>query len=158
VFQSLSKRSNLPGLRAGFIAGDGRLLQDYLQYRTYHGCTASSLAQSVSVHVWRDEAHVFENRERYRAKFSAVLDILRPLMAVQAPDAGFYLWPRTPIDDERFTRELFARERVMVVPGSYLSRHAQGSNPGANHVRMALVAPLEECVEAATRIRNFIES
>lgn len=158
VFHSLSKRSNLPGLRAGFIAGDGELMQGYLQYRTYQGCTVSSLAQTASVAAWRDEAHVLENRDQYRAKFDAVLEVLHGVLDVQRPDAGFYLWPDVGMNDEAFTRELYRRENVLVLPGSYLSRDAHGLNPGRNRVRMALVAPLADCVDAARRMRRFVEA
>jgi N-succinyldiaminopimelate aminotransferase len=158
IFHSLSKRSNLPGLRAGFIAGDGSLVQDYLQYRTYQGCTVSSLAQAASIVAWGDEAHVRENRAQYRAKFDVVLGVLSGALDVQRPEAGFYLWADTGTSDETFTRELYRHEHVLVLPGSYLSRDARGLNPGRNRVRMALVAPLAECVEAAQRIRRFVES
>ncbi len=158
VFHSLSKRSNLPGLRSGFVAGDAEILKAFLLYRTYHGCAMPVQTQLASIAAWNDEAHVRANRELYREKFDAVLDILAPVMDVRRPDGGFYLWPRTPIDDQRFTRELFAREHVTVVPGSYLSREVDGLNPGSGRVRMALVAPLAECIEAAQRIRVFIES
>ncbi|MCD1639405.1 succinyldiaminopimelate transaminase [Pseudomonas stutzeri] len=158
VFHSLSKRSNLPGLRSGFVAGDAEILKAFLLYRTYHGCAMPVQTQLASIAAWNDEIHVRANRELYRAKFDAVLDILAPVMDVQRPDGGFYLWPRTPIDDQQFTRELFAREHVTVVPGSYLSREVNGASPGANRVRMALVAPLAECIEAAQRIRHYIET
>lgn len=158
VFHSLSKRSNLPGLRSGFIAGDGALMAPYLQYRTYQGCTVSSLAQSASIQAWGDEQHVQANRALYRAKFDAVLEILAPVLDVQKPDAGFYLWPRTPQDDELFTRELYARENVLVLPGSYLSRDTSHGNPGRQRVRMALVASQEQCLDAARRIRDYVES
>lgn len=158
VFHSLSKRSNLPGLRSGFIAGDGELMRAYLQYRTYQGCTVSSLAQVASIVAWRDETHVRENRDQYRAKFDAVLDVLSGALDVRKPEAGFYLWPDVGMDDETFARELFRREHVLVLPGSYLSRDAHGLNPGRNRVRMALVAPLAECVEAARRVRRFVET
>jgi N-succinyldiaminopimelate aminotransferase len=158
VFHSLSKRSNLPGLRSGFIAGDGELMAPYLQYRTYQGCTVPSLAQAASIQAWGDERHVEANRALYRSKFDAVLEILAPVLDVQKPDAGFYLWPRTPQDDETFTRELYARENVLVLPGSYLSRTTQRGNPGRQRIRMALVAPQEQCVDAAMRIRNYVES
>ncbi len=157
VFHSLSKRSNLPGLRSGFVAGDAEILKAFLLYRTYHGCAMPVQTQLASVAAWRDEAHVKANRDLYREKFDAVLAILEGVMDVQRPDGGFYLWAKTPSDDESFTRELFAREHVTVVPGSYLSRNVEGENPGAGRVRMALVAPLAECVEAAQRIRNFIQ-
>jgi len=158
VFHSLSKRSNLPGLRSGFVAGDGAVLEQYFQYRTYQGCALPPPTQAASIAAWNDEAHVRANRDQYRAKFDAVLEILRPVMKVGKPDASFYLWPELPEDDEHFTRELFARENVLVLPGSYLSRTAQGVNPGKNRARMALVASLEECVEAARRIRHYMET
>jgi N-succinyldiaminopimelate aminotransferase len=158
VFHSLSKRSNLPGLRSGFIAGDGELLVDYLKYRTYHGATMSNTTQQASIVAWDDETHVAENRALYRAKFDAVLEILGPAMGASQPDAGFYLWPRVPISDEDFARGLFERENVTVLPGSYLSRESQGINPGAQYVRMALVAPLDECIDAAQRIKRFMET
>ncbi len=156
VFHSLSKRSNLPGLRSGFVAGDAELLATFLRYRTYHGCAMPLHHQIASTRAWSDEEHVIRNRALYREKFAAVLEILSPVLDVKAPDAGFYLWPRLPIDDTEFARRLFAEKNVTVVPGSYLSRQAHGLNPGAGHVRMALVATLEECVEAATRIRDFV--
>jgi N-succinyldiaminopimelate aminotransferase len=158
VFHSLSKRSNLPGLRSGFVAGDGAALEQYFQYRTYQGCALPPPTQAASIQAWNDEAHVRAGRDQYRAKFDAVLDILGSVMQVERPEASFYLWPQTPQDDITFTRELYTRENVLVVPGSYLSRDAQGSNPGKNRVRLALVAPLAECVEAAQRIRTYMES
>ena len=158
VFHSLSKRSNLPGLRSGFVAGDANILKSFLLYRTYHGCAMPVQTQLASVAAWNDEAHVKANRDLYREKFDAVLAILDGVLDVQRPDGGFYLWAKTPIDDETFTRELFAREHVTVVPGSYLSRAVDGHNPGAGRVRMALVAPLAECVAAAERIRDFVKS
>lgn len=157
VFHSLSKRSNLPGLRSGFVAGDADILKSFLLYRTYHGCAMPVQTQLASVTAWNDEAHVKANRDLYREKFDAVLTILQGVLDVQRPDGGFYLWAKTPIDDETFTRELFAREHVTVVPGSYLSRAVDGHNPGAGRVRMALVAPLVECVAAAERIRDFVK-
>lgn len=158
VFHSLSKRSNLPGLRSGFVAGDASLLGPYLQYRTYHGCAMPVQTQLASLAAWQDEAHVEENRRQYQAKFDAVLDILGDVMDVRRPDAGFYLWPRTPIDDESFCKRLLAEQNVAVVPGRYLSRDVDGYNPGAGRVRMALVAPLDDCIEAAQRIRQFLGS
>jgi len=158
VFHSLSKRSNLPGLRSGFVAGDGTVLEQYFQYRTYQGSALPPPTQAASISAWSDEAHVRTNRDQYRAKFDAVLEILAPVMQVEKPEASFYLWPETPQDDETFTRELYARENVLVLPGSYLSRDAQGTNPGHKRVRLALVASLEECVEAAKRIRSYIET
>lgn len=156
VFHSLSKRSNLPGLRSGFVAGDADILKSFLLYRTYHGCAMPVQTQLASIAAWNDEAHVQANRQLYREKFDAVLDILAPVMDVQRPDGGFYLWPKTPCDDQQFTRELYTSEHVTVVPGSYLSREVGGVSPGAGRVRMALVAPLADCVEAAKRIRAFI--
>jgi len=158
VFHSLSKRSNLPGLRSGFVAGDAAVLEQYLLYRTYQGCALPPPTQAASIAAWRDEAHVRDNRAQYRAKFDAVLEILAPVLDVQRPEAGFYLWPRTPIDEGEFTRRLYAEQNVLVLPGSYLSRHAQGENPGARRVRMALVASLTQCVEAAQRIRAFLQT
>ena len=157
VFHSLSKRSNAPGMRSGFIAGDAEILAKFLLYRTYHGCAMPPPFQAASVVAWQDEAHVRANRDQYRAKFDAVLEILSPVMNVKKPDAGFYLWPVTPIDDQVFTKELVARANVHIVPGSYLSRETAAGNPGQNRVRMALVATQEECIEAAQRIRHVIE-
>ena len=157
VFHSLSKRSNLPGLRSGFVAGDAEVLASYLKYRTYHGCAMPVHNQLASVAAWNDEDHVRENRAAYRAKFEAVVPILREVMNVDFPDAGFYLWPETPMSDETFARELSAQQNVHVLPGRYLSRTVNGHNPGENRVRMALVAPLEECVEAARRIVEFVK-
>ncbi|SDT93022.1 succinyldiaminopimelate transaminase [Halopseudomonas salegens] len=156
VFHSLSKRSNLPGLRSGFVAGDATLLKPYLQYRTYHGCAMPVQTQRASIAAWQDESHVETNRALYQSKFDAVLDILGDVMDVQRPDAGFYLWPQTPMDDDSFCRRLLAEENVAVVPGRYLSRDLDGYNPGAGRVRMALVAPLDDCIEAAQRIRRLI--
>ncbi len=159
VFHSLSKRSNAPGLRSGFVAGDAAILEKYLLYRTYHGCALSLPVQQASLAAWRDEEHVVANRALYRAKFAAVVDILGGVLDVEIPPAGFYLWPdvgRIGLDGEVFTRDLFARQNITVLPGGYLSREAQGINPGSNHVRMALVAPLAECVEAAGRIKEFV--
>nr|WP_314877244.1 succinyldiaminopimelate transaminase [uncultured Pseudomonas sp.] len=157
VFHSLSKRSNLPGLRSGFVAGDAQIIKPFLLYRTYHGCAMPVQTQLASVAAWQDEAHVRANRDQYRAKYDAVLAILQPVMDVQRPDGSFYLWAKVPGCDADFTRDLFAAEHVTVVPGSYLSREVDGVNPGAGRVRMALVAPLDECIEAAQRIRNFLQ-
>jgi N-succinyldiaminopimelate aminotransferase len=158
VFHSLSKRSNAPGLRSGFVAGDARLIDAFLRYRTYHGCAMPPATQAASVRAWRDETHVAHNRTLYREKISAVIDVLRPVLDLTEPSGGFYLWPETPIDDCEFTRGLLARHNVTVLPGSFLSRTAQGTNPGTNRVRMALVAPLEDCIEAARRIKSYIVS
>jgi N-succinyldiaminopimelate aminotransferase len=157
VFHSLSKRSNLPGLRSGFVAGDADILKAFLLYRTYHGCAMPVQTQLASIAAWQDEVHVLANRDLYREKFDAVLDILTPVLDVKRPDGSFYLWAKVPMDDAQFCRELFEQEHVTVVPGSYLSREVDGLNPGAGRVRMALVAPLSECVEAAQRIRHFLE-
>lgn len=158
VFHSLSKRSNLPGLRSGFVAGDKTVLAKYLKYRTYHGCAMPVHHQIASIAAWNDEQHVIDNRTEYRAKFEAVLNILSPIMKVEQTDASFYLWPETPIDDVIFAQKLYKQQHVTVVPGSYLSRTVNGHNPGENRVRMALVAPVDECIEAAKRIRRFIEA
>jgi len=158
VFHSLSKRSNLPGMRSGFVAGDAEVLKKFLLYRTYHGCAMPPYHQMASIKAWGDELHVLNNRDLYREKFKAVLEILNDVMDLQQPDAGFYLWAKTPIDDAEFAQRLFAEQNVTVLPGSYLSRQAHGSNPGSNHVRMALVAPLDECIDAANRIKTLINS
>ncbi len=157
VFHSLSKRSNVPGLRSGFVAGDADILEGFLRYRTYQGCALPLHVQQASRAAWDDEAHVRHNRSRYRAKFDTALAILRPVLDVDMPDAGFYLWPRTPVDDVTFARTLYEQENVRVLPGSYLSREANGINPGAGHVRMALVADEAECEEAMRRIRRCVE-
>ena len=158
VMHSLSKRSNLPGLRSGFIAGDAALLGPFLQYRTYHGCSMPVQHQLASIAAWNDEDHVLENRDQYRRKFDAVVEILSPVMDVQKPDASFYLWAKTPIDDDKFAQGLFEQQNLTVLPGRYLSRETDGVLPGAGYVRMALVATLEECIEGAHRIRKYVES
>jgi N-succinyldiaminopimelate aminotransferase len=152
VFGSLSKRSNAPGLRSGYVIGAAELLRGFLLYRTYHGCAMSETVAAASAAAWQDEAHVRENRALYKAKFDAVLPILGPVTGVERPDAGFYLWLPTPVDDETFVTTLLAEENVLLLPGSYLARTAHGINPGANRARVALVAPLEDCVEGAHRI------
>ena len=157
VFHSLSKRSNLPGMRSGFVAGDAAILEQFLRYRTYHGSAMPPPVQAASIKAWSDEQHVRENRALYSEKFAAVLAILQPVIDVQAPAAGFYLWPFTHFDDQQFARRLYAEQNVTVLPGSYLSRSDHhGVNPGQNRVRIALVPSLEECVEAAQRIREFV--
>lgn len=158
VFHSLSKRSNLPGLRSGFVAGDANILGPFFQYRTYHGCAMSIPNQLASIAAWNDEEHVKENRRLYTQKFNAVLEILAPVMDIKQSDAGFYLWAHTPINEETFAQRLFAEQQVTVLPGSYLSRTIDGINPGHNRVRMALVAEVDECIEAAKRIRALVES
>ena len=155
---SLSKRSNLPGLRSGYVAGDPDILDRFLLYRTYHGSAMPVHHQRVSVMAWQDEDHVLENRERYRAKFKAVADILDPVWPVQLPEAGFYLWPETPMEDTNFAVRLIEQANVKVLPGSFISRDTAAGNPGANRVRIALVATLDECVEAATRIVDCWDS
>ena len=158
VFSSLSKRSNVPGMRSGFVAGDGQILRKFLLYRTYHGCAMSPPIHAASIAAWSDETHVIENRRLYREKFDAVIDILRPVLDVEWPTGGFYLWPQTPMPDTEFTRRLYVEQGVSVLPGSYLAREARGVNPGANRVRIALVPALSECLEAARRLRAFVES
>jgi len=158
VFHSLSKRSNLPGLRSGFVGGDAKILENFLLYRTYHGCAMPVPTQLASVAAWQDEGHVIDNREAYRQKFDAVLEILDGVLDVKKPDASFYLWPKTPIKGEDFAQQLFAKQKVTVLPGSYLARAADGINPGEYYVRLALVAPLVECIEAANRIKAFAQS
>ena len=160
MFSSLSKRSNVPGMRSGFVAGDANVLKNYLLYRTYHGSAMNPAVQAASVAAWDDEAHVRENRRQYAEKFAAVTPMLADVMGATIPDASFYLWVRTPknMSDTDFARRLLADYNVLVVPGSYLARAAQGVNPGAGFVRIALVAPLADCVEAADRIRSFISN
>jgi N-succinyldiaminopimelate aminotransferase len=157
VFHSLSKRSNAPGLRSGFVAGDKQVLAKFLQYRTYHGCAMPIHHQAASIQAWQDEAHVRKNRQQYQEKFAAVMEILNGHLNVQRPQAGFYLWAETPASDTEFARELFRQQHVTVLPGSFLSRGTSDGNPGANYVRMALVAELDECIEAANRIKQFVK-
>lgn len=158
VFHSLSKRSNAPGLRSGFVAGDAEIMRPYFQYRTYQGCAMPLPTQQASILAWQDEAHVVENRQLYRAKFAAFIDILSDVCDIHKPAASFYVWLKTAISDEKFAQQLFAQENVTVLPGSYLSREFASINPGQNHVRIALVAPLAECIEAAHRIKSFINT
>lgn len=158
MFSSLSKRSNVPGLRSGFVAGDAKLLSRFLLYRTYHGGAMNPAVQSASVAAWNDEAHVRENRAAYVAKFAEVTPMLAEVLDVALPDAGFYLWAdvsRTGLADTEFAARLYAEQHLTVLPGSYLAREADGINPGANRVRMALVATTEECREGAQRIVAF---
>ena len=157
VFHSLSKRSNLPGLRSGFVAGDARILRGFLQYRTYHGCAMPIHHQLGSIAAWSDEQHVKANRQQYRDKFAAVLAELKGHLPVALPEAGFYLWPKTPVSDTEFARQLYAGENVIVLPGRFLARDSGGINPGENRVRMALVASIEDCIEAAQRIVQRLE-
>ncbi len=156
VFHSLSKRSNLPGLRSGFVAGDSKILDAYYKYRTYHGCVPNRLTQAISTAAWDDDEHVVHNRAVYRDKFTAVIDILEPVIKLNQPAAGFYLWPETPINEEEFSRQLFLNENVVTLPGTYLARDTIDGNPGKNRIRIALVAEQQECVEAAERIRGFV--
>lgn len=156
VFHSLSKRSNLPGLRSGFVAGDAQLMRQFLRYRTYHGCAMPLPSQLASIAAWQDEQHVRANRSEYRKKFAKVLDILGEDLSLSMPDAGFYLWPKTPIDDEQFAKELYRYANVTTLPGSYLARETQTGNPGERRLRLALVAETEECAAAARRIRDFV--
>lgn len=194
IFHSLSKRSNAPGLRSGFVAGDAEILKHYFQYRTYHGCAMPLPTQHASIQAWQDEQHVIENRRLYREKFAAFIDILGDVCTVIKPPASFYVWLKIPlpaaspfskggsmanhaanenthapaspfekggsreISDTEFAQQLFAQQNITVLPGSYLSRDFDGVNPGLNHVRIALVAPLNECIEAAQRIKNFLNS
>ena len=158
VFSSLSKRSNVPGMRSGFVAGDAVILKKFYLYRTYHGGAMSPPVQAASIAAWNDEAHVVENRTLYRRKFEAVTAILRDVLPVEWPDAAFYLWLKTPIADVEFTRRLHATEGVSVLPGCYRAREARGVNPGAGRVRIALVASVAECTEAAHRLRRFAAS
>jgi len=156
TFTSLSKRSNVPGMRSGFCAGDAALMAQFLRYRTYHGSAMSPVVQSASIAAWQDEQHVIENRALYREKFHAVTPVLAQVLDVRLPDAGFYLWAKVVGSDEDFARALYAAYNVTVLPGSYLARSAQGHNPGAGYVRMALVAKTAECLEAAHRIADFV--
>ncbi|MGB2172645.1 MAG: succinyldiaminopimelate transaminase [Porticoccaceae bacterium] len=155
VFHSLSKRSNLPGLRSGFVAGNADLLDFFFRYRTYHGCALSLPVQKASLAAWNDEAHVMENRKLYNQKFNAIGEILDGVLDFNMPSAGFYLWPKTPIDDAVFARELYAKENLTVLPGSFISRSTPDGNPGANRIRLALVPNLSDCIEAAERIKRF---
>ncbi|RKZ86706.1 MAG: succinyldiaminopimelate transaminase [Gammaproteobacteria bacterium] len=158
VFHSLSKRSNAPGLRSGFVAGDAKVIKDFLRYRTYHGCAMPPATQSASIVAWQDEEHVIFNRKLYREKFDTVLAILSHKMNISLPEAGFYLWAETPISDTEFARRLFDEQNVTVLPGSFLARDTDNGNPGENRIRMALVAPIEECINAAHRILELIEN
>jgi N-succinyldiaminopimelate aminotransferase len=163
AFTSLSKRSNVPGLRSGFVAGDARLIKNFLLYRTYHGSAMNPMVQAASIAAWNDEAHVIANREQYRAKFAQVTPLLAPVLDVQLPDAGFYLWAGVPDrchggDDIAFAKGLLAQYNVQVLPGSLLAREAHGVNPGAGRIRMALVAESAECLEAARRIVSYTQS
>jgi N-succinyldiaminopimelate aminotransferase len=158
AFTSLSKRSNAPGLRSGFVAGDAAWIKQYLLYRTYHGSAMSGMVQAASVEAWQDELHVERNREQYRAKFAQVTPVLQQVLDVKLPDAAFYLWAAVPGgDDQAFARDLLAQYNVTVLPGSFLARESAGFNPGRGRIRMALVAETAECLEAAHRIVQFVQ-
>jgi N-succinyldiaminopimelate aminotransferase len=158
AFTSLSKRSNAPGLRSGFVAGDALWIKHYLLYRTYHGSAMSGMVQAASIEAWNDEAHVEHNREQYRVKFAQVTPVLQQVLDVQLPDAAFYLWAAVPGgDDQAFARDLLAQYNVTVLPGSFLARESAGFNPGRGRIRMALVAETAECLEAAHRIVQFVQ-
>jgi N-succinyldiaminopimelate aminotransferase len=160
MFSSLSKRSNVPGMRSGFVAGDAAILKAFLLYRTYHGNAMSPAIQAASIAAWQDETHVLDNRRQYRDKFAALTPLFGASLATAMPDASFYLWARVDrqaaISDTQFARALAAAYNVIVLPGSFLAREAQGVNPGAGFVRIALVAPLGECLEAAERTQQFV--
>jgi N-succinyldiaminopimelate aminotransferase len=158
TFTSLSKRSNVPGMRSGFCAGDAALIKQFLLYRTYHGSAMSPVVQTASIAAWNDEEHVVQNRAQYREKFATVTPLLAQAMDVVLPDAGFYLWAKVQGSDTDFACDLLALYNVTVLPGSYLAREARGYNPGVNRIRMALVAETSECVEAAKRIVRFVQS
>ena len=158
VFHSLSKRSSVPGLRSGFVAGDPALIKPYLLYRTYHGCAMPVPTQLASIAAWDDDAHAAANRMLYREKYARVLPVLAPVLDVVEPDGAFYLWADVQRDDETFTRDLYATQNLTILPGSYLARETRAGNPGRQRVRISLVAPVEECVIAAQRIRTFLET
>ena len=155
IFHSLSKRSNLPGLRSGFVAGDSNLLKQYFLYRTYHGCAMAGHAQEISALAWSDESHVDENRDKYTEKFSVVEEILKDHYKLYRPEGGFYHWIKTPIDDQQFAARLMETQNVKVMPGSFLSREDNGEDPGLDHIRVAWVSEKEECIEAARRLVEF---
>jgi len=157
VFHSLSKRSNCPGLRSGFIAGDAKILSKYYDYRTYEGCAVPLHVQHVSAMAWSDENHVIQNRAAYREKFEVTKPILKRIFDVSTPDGGFYYWPEIETDDVSFAKELFINENITVLPGQYLGRNFKGDNPGKNHIRIALVAEKGECVSAIERLVNFVQ-
>lgn len=158
VFHSLSKRSNLPGLRSGFVAGDAELIANFLRYRTYHGCSMSVPTQLASAAAWQDEQHVQQNRELYRQKFDTFAAVLQPSIDIHIPEASFYLWPKLPISGELFAQRLYAEQNIVVLPSAYLARENNGYLPAADRVRMALVAELEVCKEAAERIKTVLDS
>ena len=157
MFSSLSKRSNVPGMRSGFVAGDAQILKKFLLYRTYHGCAMAPPVQTASVAAWGDEAHVLDNRNQYREKFAACTPLISEVLGTGMPDASFYLWAKTAIPDTDFARGLLEHYNVVVLPGSFLARESQGVNPGTHFIRIALVASLAECLEATQRIRQFAQ-
>jgi N-succinyldiaminopimelate aminotransferase len=156
VFSSLSKRSNVPGMRSGFVAGDAKILEQFLLYRTYHGCAMNPSVQAASIAAWNDEAHVIENRKLYAEKFNRVTPMLDGVLGVEMPDAAFYLWARSKDSDTETAIRLYRDLNITVLPGSFLARDAHGINPGKNFIRLALVASVDECVEAAERMKNFM--
>jgi N-succinyldiaminopimelate aminotransferase len=163
MMTSLSKRSNVPGMRSGFVAGDAAIMKQFLLYRTYHGSAMSHTIQAASAAAWSDEQHVIDNREQYRAKFAQVTPVLQTVLDVKLPDAAFYLWAKVPANvcggsDTQFAAQLLQQQNVTVLPGSYLAREVDGHNPGAGYIRMALVAETAECLEAAQRIAKFVHS
>ncbi|HEX9192998.1 MAG TPA: succinyldiaminopimelate transaminase [Burkholderiales bacterium] len=158
MFSSLSKRSNVPGMRSGFVAGDAAILKTFLLYRTYHGGAMNPAVQDASIAAWRDEDHVRENRRKYAEKFARIIPMMQTALEVEPPDAGFYLWARTPVADTEFARRLYAERHVTVLPGSFLARESGGVNPGAGYVRMALVAEIDECLEAVRRVVEFAKA
>ncbi len=157
VFHSLSKRSSLPGMRSGFVAGDAELIEKFRLYRTYHGCAMALPIQMASAVAWQDEKHVENNRELYKQKFAMAKEILGSVTDIHLPDGAFYLWLKTPTDDLAFTQELYTKQNITIMPGSFLSREAHGINPGANYVRIALVSSLDECRDALNRIKSLIQ-
>lgn len=158
VFHSLSKRSNLPGLRSGFVAGDADVMAAFLKYRTYHGSAMPYHHQYASILAWQDEQHVIDNRAQYTQKFNTVINILSPVIDISLPDAAFYFWLKVPQDDTVFARNLYDQQNVTVLPGQFLSRETSSGNPGTQHIRIALVAPISECIDAANRIKQYLQT
>jgi N-succinyldiaminopimelate aminotransferase len=157
VFASLSKRSNVPGMRSGFVAGDEKIIEKFTLYRTYHGCAMSPTVQAASIAAWNDEAHVIENRRLYAQKFHAVTPVLSKVLSVEMPDAAFYLWAKSNLSDTELALKLYKECHITTLPGSFLAREAHGINPGAGFIRLALVASIDECVDAANRIHQLLE-
>jgi N-succinyldiaminopimelate aminotransferase len=156
VFNSLSKRSSVPGLRSGLVAGDAQIIEKFLLYRTYHGSAMAPPTQAASLKAWQDEAHVIAAREAYRQNFATFSQILSPVIDVKIPEGAFYVWLKTPIDDQQFTRELYRQQNLMVLPGTFISRQAHGEDPGTGYVRIALVGSIAETIDAATRLKEFL--